>query len=191
MSVPRQANQRQFYRAGDTTTAVELREAAPHDLSFRNKNEQIMLCLCGRPDRLKKEMVLTGPKSAILHEAEFPKISRAGGATTSQIVTPDCGAAAFLSGFTDIPPGAGIPLHYHNCEEAVLVVSGIATVEVDGEQFGASEGDVVWQAANVPHRFINPSDSDTLRIYWTYASSDATRTLVETGETGPVLAEQR
>ena len=131
------------------------------------------------------------PKSAHLREADFPKISRVGGATTTQLVTPACGASAFLSGFTDIPPGAAIPLHYHDCEEAVLVVSGQATVEVDGETFPASAGDVVWQPEMIPHRFINPSQTETLRIYWTYASVDATRTLVETGETGPILAEHR
>ena len=134
---------------------------------------------------------MTKPKSAILHESDFPKISRAGGATTTQLVTPNCGASAFLSGFTDIPPGAAIPLHYHNCEEAVLVVSGSATVEVDGETFKASAGDVVWQPESIPHRFINSSQTEALRIYWTYASVDATRTLVATGETGPILAEHQ
>ena len=129
-------------------------------------------------------------KSAILREADRPQISRAGGATTTQLVTPSCGAQAFLSGFTTIPPGAAIQLHYHDCEEAVLVVSGEATVEVDGALSRASAGDVVWQAADVPHRFINRSESEDLRIYWTYASRDATRTLVETGETAPILAEQ-
>ena len=118
------------------------------------------------------------PKSAILREAEFPKIARVSGATTTQPVTPACGAEAFLSGFTDIPPGAAIPLHYHNCEEAVLVVSGKATVEVDGAEFRALAGKVVWQPENVPHRFINPSETETLRIYWTYASVNATRTPV-------------
>lgn len=133
---------------------------------------------------------MTEPRSAILREADFPRISRGGGACTTQLVTPACGATAFLSGFTEIPPGAAIPLHYHNCEESVLVVSGNATVEVDGETFPVSEGDVIWQPENVPHRFINPSETETLRIYWTYASAAATRTLVETGETAAILAEQ-
>lgn len=72
-------------------------------------------------------------KSAILRETELPKISRTGGATTTQMITPRRGAGVFLCGFTDIPPKASIPLHYHNCEESVLVVGGEATVEVDGE----------------------------------------------------------
>ena len=132
---------------------------------------------------------MSKPKSTILREADLPQISRAGGAKTTQLVTPKCGAKAFLSGLTDIPPGSGIPLQYHNCEEAVLVVSGVAMVEVDSDQFSASAGDVVWQPENVPHRFLNPSQTETLRIYWTYASVDATRTLVASGETGPIMTE--
>ena len=128
-------------------------------------------------------------KSALLKEAERPKISRVGGASTTQMVTPQCGASAFLNGFTEIPPKAAIPLHFHDCEESVLVVSGAAVVEVDGELFDAVAGDVTWLPAQVPHRFINPSETETLRIFWTYASVEATRTLVETGETGPILAE--
>ena len=134
---------------------------------------------------------MAGSNYAILREADLPKISRVGGAATTQLVTPACGAQVFLSGFTDIPPGAAIPLHFHNCEEAVLVVSGEATVEVDGELVHASAGDVVWQPANVPHRFINASGTEPVRIYWTYADVHATRTLIETGETGPILAEHR
>lgn len=131
------------------------------------------------------------PKGALLREADFSKISRVGGATTTQLVTPTCGAEAFLSGFTDLPPGAAIPLHYHNREEAVLVVSGDAIVKVDGEKFSTAAGDIVWQPENVLHRFINPSETETLCIYWTYASVEATRTLVETGETGPILSEHQ
>ena len=131
------------------------------------------------------------PKSAVIREADRPKIARAGGATTTQMVTPACGAAAFLSGFTSIPPKASIPLHFHNCEEHVLILSGQATVEVDGAFFEAAAGDVVWQQRDIPHRFINPSETEDLRIYWTYAATQATRTLVETGETRPVLLEQK
>lgn len=132
---------------------------------------------------------MTQGKSAILREGDLPTIHRAGGAATTQMVTPQCGAAAFLNGFTDIPPGGAIALHYHNCEESVLIVEGTATVEVDGAFFTARIGEVTWLPPNVPHRFINASETDPLRIFWTYASVAATRTLVETGETGPILAE--
>jgi len=127
--------------------------------------------------------------STILRESDLPTINRVGGAFTTQMVTPKCGAESFLNGFTNIPPSAAIPLHYHNCEESVLIVQGNATVEVDSEQFSASSGDVTWLPAKVPHRFINSSASESLRIFWTYASITATRTLLDSGETGPILAE--
>ena len=132
---------------------------------------------------------MTGPTCARISVEDRPTISRAGGASTQQMVTPHCGATALLSGFTTIPPGKSIPLHYHNCEETVLVLAGNPNVEVDGEFTRAKPGEVIWQAANVPHRFINDSDRESVRIYWTYASSQATRTLVETGECAPILCE--
>ena len=125
----------------------------------------------------------------IRHEAERLRHARSGGASTVQMITPDTGARDILNGFTDIPPGAGIPLHFHNCEESVLVVSGRARVEIDGRQSEASATDVVWIPAGVPHRFVNPSGSQPLRIFWTYASAEATRTLVETGEERRVAVE--
>ena len=125
----------------------------------------------------------------IRHEAERPRHARQGGASTVQMITPDTGARDILNGFTDIPPGAGIPLHFHNCEESVLVVSARARVEIDGRQSEASATDVVWIPAGVPHRFVNPSGSQPLRIFWTYASAEATRTLVETGEERRVAVE--
>jgi len=41
----------------------------------------------------------------------------------------------------------------------------------------------------LPHQFKNSSDQDTLRIFWTYASCSATRTMVETGETHSIDSE--
>lgn len=127
--------------------------------------------------------------SIIRHEADRPRHARAGGASTVQMITPEIGAKDILNGFTDIPPGSGIPLHFHNCEESVLVISGTARVEIDGRWSDANETDVVWVSAGVPHRFLNTSENQPLRIFWTYASSDATRTLVETGEEWPVAVE--
>ncbi len=132
---------------------------------------------------------MTRPAAAVIRRGDMPRISRAGGAETTRMVTPECGAGAFLNGFTEIPPNGAIPLHHHNCEESVLIVAGRAVVESGGSVFDADTGDVVWQPEGVPHRFINPSETGTLLIFWTYSSVDATRTLAETNETRPILAE--
>ena len=133
---------------------------------------------------------VTSVKSAIIQSNTRPVIQRGGGVKTIQMVTPACGATSLLSGFTTIPPNQGIPMHYHNCEETVLVVEGSAIVETDEGASTAMAGDVVWQAAaGTPHRFVNASNEHALKIYWTYASSKATRTLVESGESASVLTE--
>lgn len=94
-----------------------------------------------------------------------------------------------LNGITDFEPGAAIPLHTHNCEESVMVLEGEAIAEIDGETRALAAGDTTFIPAGVPHRFVNASDA-RMRIFWTYASIDATRTLVETGDTRRIDAEQ-
>ncbi|NNU80319.1 cupin domain-containing protein [Halovulum dunhuangense] len=130
-----------------------------------------------------------GSAGSIVREQERPRVARGGGAATVQMVTAAAGARTMINGFTDIPPGAGIPLHFHDCEESVLVVSGRALVELDGVRHEAEAGCVTFVPSGVPHRFLNPSEAEPLRIFWTYASGSATRTLVETGETRPIATE--
>ena len=126
---------------------------------------------------------------AILRPADLPVADRGGGARTVALVTPRTGSRQMLNGITTIGPGAAIPLHYHNCEESVLVLEGEAIATVDGVEHALRADDLSWIPAGVPHFFRNPSASATLRIFWTYASPTATRTLVATGETRPVAAE--
>jgi quercetin dioxygenase-like cupin family protein len=94
-----------------------------------------------------------------------------------------------LNGITIIAPGAAIALHSHNCEESVIVIEGRGVVELDGMDHAVDTFDTTWVPANVPHRFRNTSREHPLRIFWTYASADATRTLVATGETHSIGSE--
>ena len=89
------------------------------------------------------------------------------------------------------PPGASIPLHLHNCEESVLLLEGRATAEIDGVKHEVEAGEVSFIPAGIAHRFINASASEEMSIYWTYASLDATRTIVATGETRRIEDEHR
>ena len=128
-------------------------------------------------------------KPAILRPAELPAADRGGGNKTIPLVTDKIGSKQFLNGITSIAPGAAIALHTHNCEESVLVIDGPAIVEFDGVDQPLETFDAVWCPPNVPHRFKNPSTEKPLRIFWTYASIDATRTLVATGETHSIGSE--
>lgn len=69
-----------------------------------------------------------------------------------------------------------------------MVIEGEAIAEIDGVQHPLGTNDTTWIPANVPHRFINPTDKP-MRIFWTYANIDATRTMIATGETRSIDAE--
>jgi putative monooxygenase len=126
---------------------------------------------------------------SVLRPAELTAFSRGGGAATIPLVTRARGAEVFLSGQTLFEGGAGIPLHVHNCPESVVILQGDAIVEIDGQEHALTAFDTTYVDAGVPHRFRNASDTEPMRILWTYASIDATRTLVDTGVTTRVDAE--
>ena len=129
------------------------------------------------------------PRATVLRPGERPMANRGGGARTIPMVTPGCGSTELLNGFTLFDPGAAIPMHFHDCEESVLIVEGAAVATIDGAEYELGTGDTTWVAPNVPHFFRNASDREPMRIFWTYASVTATRTLAATGETRPVVAE--
>ncbi|MDZ7802318.1 MAG: cupin domain-containing protein [Trueperaceae bacterium] len=130
-------------------------------------------------------------QAAILRPAERPTIDRGNGARTTPLVTRACGSTTVLNGITAFDPGAAIGLHQHDCEESVMVLDGDAICEIDGAQHRLSAGDTTWLPPGVPHRFLNASDHAPMRIFWTYASVDCTRTLIATGETRRIDVEQR
>jgi putative monooxygenase len=122
-----------------------------------------------------------GQKPVVLRPSDIPACQRGGGAKTIPLVTRRTGSTSFINGLTIFEPGAAIQMHKHNCEESVVILEGTAIAEIDGTEHRVSVGDVI--PAGIPHRFRNTSATEGMRILWTYASVDATRTLIETGDT--------
>jgi putative monooxygenase len=129
-------------------------------------------------------------KAAILRPTDLRTIERGNGARTTPLVSRACGSTSLINGITEFAPGAAIALHKHNCEESVMILEGTAIAEIDGVRHVLSAGDTTWIPADLPHRFVNASDSAQMRIFWTYASVDATRTMISSGETRSIDAEQ-
>ena len=94
-----------------------------------------------------------------------------------------------ISGTTLIPKNKSINLHYHNCEEADRA-SCNSLAEINKKKYTIKEGEVCWIPAKVPHRFIN-NNKKNLKIYWTYANVNATRTDVLTKKTYKILDEHK
>ncbi|MCS0505036.1 cupin domain-containing protein [Ancylobacter mangrovi] len=128
--------------------------------------------------------------AAILRPGEITPHDRGNGARTIPLVTRASGSTSLLNGITEFEPGAAIALHTHNCEESVMVLEGEAIVEIDGTAHRMGAGDTTWVPANLPHRFINTSGTQRMRIFWTYASVEATRTIVATGDTRSIDSER-
>ncbi len=123
---------------------------------------------------------MTDKTPAILRPDDLPVNDRGNGARTIPLVTRKCGSTSMINGITAFDPGAKIGVHFHNCEESVVILEGEAIAEIDGKRHPLKAGDTTWIPANVPHRFLNESDGP-MRIFWTYATVEATRTMVATG----------
>ena len=129
------------------------------------------------------------PVFAVLRPDDIQKHDRGGGARTTPLVQPSIGATTFINGITEFEAGAAIPFHSHNCEESVVLLTGHAYLDIESEVHELKPLDTTFIPPNVPHRFRNMSQTEPMKILWIYASSNATRTLAETGETRPVAAE--
>ena len=128
--------------------------------------------------------------AAIMGPDELSVNDRGNGARTVPLVTQKCGSTSMINGITAFEPGAKIEVHLHNCEESVMILEGEAIAEIDGVRHHLKTGDTTWLPANIPHRFINESDS-TMRIFWIYADIHATRTMVATGITQSINEEHQ
>jgi len=132
---------------------------------------------------------ITPSHAALLRPETLKRHDRGGGASTTPLVTRKIGATAFISGYTEFAGDAKIPFHFHNCEESVVLLMGEALFDIDGEEHHLKAHDTTFIPAGVPHRFRNISATEPMKILWIYGSVEATRTLVETGDTRPITAE--
>lgn len=123
------------------------------------------------------------PEPKIFRPSEIPAVARGGGVKTIPLLTRKTGARSFINGITIFPPGGSVPLHKHNCDESVFVLSGSAIADIAGEEHEVKDGEVTSIPEGVHHRFRNVSETAELKILWTYASLDADRTIIATGET--------
>ncbi len=126
---------------------------------------------------------------AVLRPDQIKSHDRGGGARTTPLVLPSLGASTFINGITEFAGGTAIPFHSHNCEESVMLLEGHAFLDINGEVHELKPFDTTFLPPNVSHRFRNQSATEPMKIFWTYASVHATRTITESGQTSPISAE--
>jgi quercetin dioxygenase-like cupin family protein len=134
---------------------------------------------------------MTRSRAAILRTATIAPHERGNGARTIPLVTSGCGSTSILNGITEFDPGGSIALHAHNCEESVIVLEGEAVLHLDGAEYRLATAEATFIAADVPHFFRNASQTEKMRIFWTYASIDATRISGTDGQVRRIDEEPR
>ncbi len=85
--------------------------------------------------------------------------------------TPDGGATASSTSLLEVEPGCALPRHTDSAEETVVVVAGLAEVEVDGETDTVPPGGVALVPKDVPHQVRSAGD-EPLRFVAVYADTD-------------------
>jgi putative monooxygenase len=125
---------------------------------------------------------MTDARYHVIRYEDVAEVDRGTGVKTRLLVHKDLGSKGLTNGITTFEPGAKIALHFHNCDESVVVVEGEALCEVDGSSHRMAQWDTTFVPTGVAHRFVNETDKP-MKILWTYAASNVTRTFVETGVT--------
>lgn len=89
-----------------------------------------------------------------------------------------------------IPPGPAVtPLHVHrDNDEAMLVLGGEVTVQLEDDQFDLTAGGFAMAPRGVPHTYGNAGE-DTARVLFVYTPGDHWEYLREAGAAGPVEDE--
>lgn len=122
-----------------------------------------------RPDRLEVMNALgSGPKSELARGVSFECLVGAHNA-----------ARRLTTGLVTFAAGAELPYHEHTFSESITLLSGTASVAIEGRSYRLKPLDNVTVPAGFAHSTVNLSRHATATFHVALASDQPTRTLVE------------
>lgn len=89
--------------------------------------------------------------------------------------SPSTGATSSGSSLLEVDPGCRLPEHTDSAEETIVVLAGIAEVQVGGETARVPAGGLALVPKCVPHAVRNAAD-DVLRFAAVYAEPEVVTT---------------
>jgi putative monooxygenase len=120
--------------------------------------------------------------SRVFKIRDMVPIDRGPGRKGWPLLTGDKESRHLTTGITEFQPGANLDLHIHNCEEQVTILEGEALAIIKDASYELTAFDTTFIPPGIPHRFINRGVKP-MKILWVYASTQMTRTFVESGRT--------
>lgn len=118
----------------------------------------------------------------VVRRDDVAVVDRGSGIRTLPLVGRWNGSTSITNGVTEFQAGTAVARHSHNVDESVTILEGKAVCEVEGVEHALGPGDTSFVPAGLAHCFRNVGN-DLLKIHWTYAGVDVTRTFPDTGET--------
>jgi quercetin dioxygenase-like cupin family protein len=114
----------------------------------------------------------------LARDAELPAFER-GGNHMQGLATPSRGTAEVMVWRTRVAPGGGPPVHKHDREEVVVIVSGTGrVVEEDGTEFAFGPGDTITAPPNFVHEL---RADDGVAVEWIACMPAGTKTMLPDG----------
>jgi quercetin dioxygenase-like cupin family protein len=81
-------------------------------------------------------------------------------------------------GYGLFAPGGRLPAHFHDFDESICIVEGVATCIVEGREYQMSDLETAMQPRGRVHYFINNSHAPMAMI-WVYAGPLPERIVVD------------
>ncbi len=91
-------------------------------------------------------------------EAIIPSEQGVNGVTMRRVIAEKEGAPNFVMRVFEVEPGGNTPLHSHDWEHEVFILSGGGTVVDESGDHEVKNGDVVFVPGGEKHQFKNTTD---------------------------------
>jgi quercetin dioxygenase-like cupin family protein len=118
-------------------------------------------------------------QETIIRDSAGHAVQLAPGAALRIFASQKCGAEGFRTAHLEIGPGAQLPYHVHDCSEAAIVLSGSASIAVQGRKYSLNALDCIHIPKGIPHSTRNDSSEVNLTLLAAFDHSEPDRRSVD------------